>query len=221
MTVCQDWDMASVVRPFRGVSAEDRLAQRRADLIHAGFDEVATNGVVKLTMTAVCERAGLTQRYFYEQFSSREDLLVALFDTMFDEFFAQARTAVEAEPEDLFLRARAAMEVFVDYFTGDPRKARLFTEAIGNEVVAPRKADSVRKFAEYTADQAQIVHGTFTGRRHTRLLLAAHIIVGGQAHAAAQWLSGGIDLPREEYIEELAHLYVAAVDAARDDADHR
>ncbi|MFD0363414.1 TetR/AcrR family transcriptional regulator [Nocardia sp. GCM10030253] len=213
--------MTSVVRPFRGVSAEDRLAQRRADLIEAGFDEVGANGVVKLTMTSVCERAGLTQRYFYEQFSSREDLLVALFDTMFEEFFALARSAVEAQPEDLFLRARAAMEVFVDYFTGDQRKARLFTEAIGNEVAAPRKAESVRSFAEYTAEQAEIVYGPFLGRRRARLLLAAHIIVGGQADAAAQWLSGGIDLPRAEYIEELAHLFVAAVDAARGDADHR
>ncbi len=206
---------SSVVRPFRGVSAEDRLLQRRTDLLEAGYDEVGANGVAKLTMTAVCERAGLTQRYFYEHFRSRDDLLAALFDNVFNEFFERTQATVEAEAPDLFKRARATMTVFVDFFSSDPRKARMFGEAIGTEAVAERKAASVRRIAEYAALQANTIHGPFSARAQTRVMLAALIIVGGQADVAAQWVTGNIDLPREEFIDEVAQLFVVAVDAAR------
>ncbi len=206
---------SSVVLPFRGVSAADRVLARRADLLEAGYDEVGANGVAKLTMTAVCERAGLTQRYFYEHFRSRDDLLAALFDNVFDEFFERMHAAVEAEALDLLRRARATMTVFVDFFGSDPRKARMFGEAIGSEAVAARKAASVRRLAEYAALQANTIHGPFDKREQTRVMLAALIIVGGQADVSAQWVTGNIDLPREEFIDEVAQLFVVAVDAAR------
>ena len=197
------------------MSAQDRLAQRRLDLLEAGYDEVGANGVAKLTMTAVCARAGLTQRYFYEHFRTRDDLLAALFDNVFDEFFALTKSAVEAEPLDLFKRARATMTTLVDYFGNDVRKARMFSEAIGNNAVAARKADSVQKIAEYAASQASTVHGPFSDREQTRVRLAALIIVGGQSEVAAQWVTGNIDLSRDEFIDEVAVLFVAAVEAAR------
>lgn len=207
--------MPNVVRPFKGVSAEDRVTQRRADLVEAALDLVGEIGVSSLTMTAVCERAGLTQRYFYEHFRNRDELIVALFDTVFDEFFGRVQEAVEAAPPDLPARAHATMEVFVAFFASDPRKARVFAEATTIDAVAAHKTESVRRFAEYAAGQAISTSGPFTEREQTRVMLAALIIVGGQAEAATQWLRGTIDLPRDEYIDELAELFVAAVDAAR------
>lgn len=207
--------MPNIVRPFKGVSAEQRLVQRRADLIEAGFDVVGDGGVNNLTMTAVCERAGLTQRYFYEHFRNRDELIVALFDTVFDEFFGCAKAAVERAPLDLFARARATMEVFVDFFASDPRKARVFGEAIMIDAIAAHKAESIRRFAEYAAAQATALSGPLTEREQKRVMLAVIIIVGGQAEASSQWLNGAIDLPRDEFIDELAELFVTAVDAAR------
>ncbi|WP_169584727.1 TetR/AcrR family transcriptional regulator [Antrihabitans stalactiti] len=207
--------MPNVVRPFKGVSAEDRVTQRRADLIDAALDLVGSGGIGNLTMTAVCEGAGLTQRYFYEHFRNRDELVVALFDTVFDEFFGRVQDAVEAAPPDLSARAHATMEVFVDFFASDPRKARVFAEATTADVVTAHKTESVHRFAEYAVGQVISTAGPFTEREQTRVLLAVIIIVGGQADAAAQWLRGTIDLPRDEFIDELAELFVTAVDAAR------
>ncbi|MFH5207505.1 TetR/AcrR family transcriptional regulator [Antrihabitans spumae] len=206
--------MATVVRPFRGVSAQDRVAQRRADLIEAAFDVVGDGGLAKLTMTAVCERAGLTQRYFYEQFDNRDDLVNALFDEVFEQYFGRARVAAEGQPPDLHLRARAAMEVFVDFFATDPRKARVFAESVATESAAKHKAESVRRFAEYAADQAFSLLGALDDRGHTRVKIATSIIVGGLTDTAAQWLAGSIDLPRDEFIDEIALLFVVAIEAA-------
>jgi AcrR family transcriptional regulator len=53
--------MAQLVRPFRGVSASDRIADRRARLIAAGLDVLGTDGFQNFTMTAVCRTAGLNE----------------------------------------------------------------------------------------------------------------------------------------------------------------
>ncbi|MBJ8345081.1 TetR/AcrR family transcriptional regulator [Antrihabitans sp. YC2-6] len=207
--------MPTVVRPFRGVSAEERLAQRREDLIEAAFDVAGAVGLRKLTMTAVCERADLTQRYFYEHFRNRDELVNALYDTVFDEFFGRARLAAEAQPEDdLLARARAAMAVFVEFCASDPRKARVFAEASGSAAITAHRADSTRRFTEYATQQAIAARRPPTAREFTRVQLAASIVIGGMSEACGHWLSGAIDLPRDEFIDELAQLFVVAVDAA-------
>jgi AcrR family transcriptional regulator len=43
---------------------------------------MANSGYRNTTVKAVCEAAGLTERYFYESFANSEALLVAAFDTV-------------------------------------------------------------------------------------------------------------------------------------------
>ena len=207
----------TVVRPFRGVSAQDRRAQRRVDLIEAAFDVAHDVGLAKLTMTAVCERAELTQRYFYEHFRNRDELVRALYDTVFDEFFGRARAATDAQPpDDLFARAKAALDVVVDFFTADDRKRRVFIEAQATPEVAEHKADATRRFVEYATDQAISAYSAPTPRQRIGVALAASIFLGGSSDAVAPWLAGQIDLPRDEFVNEMARLFVAAIAAARD-----
>ncbi|MGV7904576.1 TetR family transcriptional regulator, partial [Mycobacterium kansasii] len=61
--------MDEVVRPWRGVSAEDRRSARRAQLLEACLDVVGDAGVEAVTADAVAQRAGLSKRYFYEAFA--------------------------------------------------------------------------------------------------------------------------------------------------------
>ena len=70
--------MAGVVRPYRGISADERRASRRARLLDAALEEVGERGMAGTTMTAVCARAGLTERYFYESFADRDEMLRAV-----------------------------------------------------------------------------------------------------------------------------------------------
>lgn len=163
-------------------------------------------------MTAVCERAGLTQRYFYEHFRSRDDLLGALFDTAFDEMFSQVQSRVAEAPADLTELARAALAALVDFLVADTGKARLWTEAIGDSAIEARKADSVLKVTEYAVAQAEMVRGPFTAAEHARVMLAALIIIGGQADTTAPWLAGKIDLPREEYVDQIALLFALGIE---------
>ncbi|MGH7750546.1 MAG: TetR family transcriptional regulator, partial [Candidatus Dormibacteria bacterium] len=67
-------------RSYRGVSAEQRHLERRERLLDAGLDLLGTEGWARTTVTAICARARLTERYFYQSFPGREQLLLAVFD---------------------------------------------------------------------------------------------------------------------------------------------
>jgi AcrR family transcriptional regulator len=73
------------VRPWRGVSATERTAERRERLIEAALEVFATRGYSASTVRDVCREAGLTERYFYESFRNREALLAALADRIVDD----------------------------------------------------------------------------------------------------------------------------------------
>jgi AcrR family transcriptional regulator len=82
--------MTPTPRRYRGISAEERRAARRRQLLDAALEIAGTRGVERTTMTAICSEAGLTERYFYESFDARDQLLLALVD----EIAEQVRTAV-------------------------------------------------------------------------------------------------------------------------------
>jgi AcrR family transcriptional regulator len=210
----QDCRVASVVRPFRGVSAEDRLARRRADLLEAGLDEVAAVGVANLRMRSVCDRAGLIHRYFYEHFKNREELLEALFASMMTDMRIRTAEAVTAQPLDLMARARAALTVFLDCFV-EERHARLYAEAASTPALATLKTAAIRRYVDHAVDQVEAVYGKTDKHTRDRVALAALVVCTGQAEAALAWHAGDVPLNRDEYVDTVARVFVTAMLTAR------
>ncbi len=65
---------------WSGVPLQDRQARRRDDLIAAGIGLLGSPGGPSLTVRAVCRAAELTERYFYESFSDRDEYVAAVYD---------------------------------------------------------------------------------------------------------------------------------------------
>jgi AcrR family transcriptional regulator len=84
------------VRPYRGVSAEDRRTERRARVKSACLDVVGEQGVTEVTVEAVSARAGLTKRYFYESFTDLDALLAEVIDDIFTELLAEILEALRS-----------------------------------------------------------------------------------------------------------------------------
>ncbi|MGH2987557.1 MAG: TetR/AcrR family transcriptional regulator, partial [Solirubrobacterales bacterium] len=126
-------NQSSSTRPYRGVSADDRRAVRRARLIEAGLELLGERGWQGTTVRAVCAEAGLTERYFYESFAGRDELLAGVFDRVATEAAEGVLRAVEAAPHDARSKARAAIGAFVEMLTDDPRRARaMLLESFGD-----------------------------------------------------------------------------------------
>jgi len=212
--------MSGVVRPYRGVSADERRAIRRAQLIEAALDLVGDGGLAGMTMTAVCARAGLTERYFYESFHDREDLLGAIHDESVQEMDQAMFAALLAAPADLLERCRAAAGAMIGVLTEDPRKARLHAEAVGSAALADRRAHAVGAHAEVLAAQMRELRGLDRPEQQAPLRLATLVLIGGLAEAILGWLDGTLEMSRDTLIEECARLAVAVADAVQATMGH-
>jgi len=61
-------------RSFKGMSLEERQAERRERLMEAGLQAYGTQGFFSVTVRDICIEAKLTERYFYESFKNSEAL---------------------------------------------------------------------------------------------------------------------------------------------------
>ena len=84
-------------RSFRGVSPEDRRAERHQRLIDGVLDVVAAEGTINVTVDKVCAASRLTKRYFYEAFGDLDSLLLAAADQLFERLFTVMVGAAEIE----------------------------------------------------------------------------------------------------------------------------
>jgi AcrR family transcriptional regulator len=199
---------------YGGVSAEERRARRREQLLEAGLDLLGTGGWAGATMTAICARAGLTERYFYESFADREELLLAVFDRVTAEAAEAVLAAIEAAPHEARPRTRAAIATFVELMTDDPRKGRVaFIEAMGSAALMARRFETIRTFAGLLGEQAREFYGTPKGGDQL-VALTSFLLVGGLAEALIAWLAGDLETSREQLIEDCTDLFVATGEAA-------
>lgn len=207
--------MPGVVRPYRGVSADERRTIRRAQLIEAALDVLGADGMSGLTMTAVCARAGLTERYFYESFRDRDELLGAVFDTCLLEMDTAMFAAIDAAPPDLLERCRAAAGAMIGVLTDDPRKARVHAEAIGAAALAERRAAAVSAHAALLASQMRELRGLDRPEHDAPLRLGTVVLMGGLSDAILSWLDGSLEMSRATLVEECARLAVGVADAVQ------
>lgn len=197
---------------YGGVIASDRVAARRKRLLEAALELLGTQGWQATTVRAICAKARLTPRYFYESFADRDELLAALFDELVSEAAAHVLGAVENAEHDARTKARAAIRAFVELVTDDPRKARvLFIEAVGSESLNQRRFETVRMFAALVAQQGREFYGVDGG---TLVDTTALMLVGGLAETLLSWLGGALHVSREQLIEDCTELFVMTGEGA-------
>jgi AcrR family transcriptional regulator len=200
---------------YGGVSAGDRRAARRIRLIAAGLDLLGGEAYAATTVRAVCARAGLTPRYFYESFADLDALLLAVFDETAGEAAGVVLEAVAGAPaQDARARARAAIGAMVALVAEDPRRARiLFVTALGSEALARRRFEALRMFADLVADHGREFYGLKDGD-DPLMRTTALTLVGGLAETLLAWLDGTLHSTREQLVEDCSELFVATGEAA-------
>jgi len=197
--------MPAVVRPYKGVSAEERRAERRARLIQGCLEVVGAEGILGTSAERVCAEAQLTKRYFYESFPDRDALLLAAAD----ELYATLRARMEQQlrrNHSRRSRTRAMLTVLIDTLSGDPRLARLYVESPGNPVLRARREQAIASFTEFAATAVLTEGGPAPdpGR-----LLATRVLTAGITDVVTSWLAGTLDADRDAIIETLERLLAA------------
>lgn len=189
-------------RPYRGVRAADRLAERRERLLGAGLDLLGAQELTELTVRGVCRRAGVASRYFYESFADKDEFVAAVFDWVVDDLATSTQAAVAAAP--YAEQTRAGMAHLVAAIAGDVRVGRiLFSPRLSNALLVRKRAESGALFAMLSGRHVQNV---LRVPGNDRIKAAAHFVVGGVAQTIGAWLAGEIRLEPGLLVDQLTAL---------------
>ncbi|MER7851504.1 TetR family transcriptional regulator [Streptomyces bacillaris] len=194
-----------VERSWGGTRLADRRAARRQALLDTAEHLAGEEGCAAVTVRSVCRRARLTDRYFYESFAGRDELLLAAFERVADEARRALEEAVAVSAPEPEVRARAAVAAFVALVLDAPHKGRLLLlEPFADPALGAHSHRLMPVFTDLVGGQ---LAGTGDGvdRR-----MAAHALVGGLASLFAGWLHGTLDVPRERLEAHCVQLVLAA-----------
>ena len=144
-------------------------------------------------MRAVCRRANLTDRYFYESFASRDELVDVLYRQVADEFL-EPMTAFATDDR---AHDRELSRILVDKVLADPRKSRLFlvepysSTGLGQSTIAVLPVFTRLMQDHLFADIEDPV----------RRRLAAVTMASGNAGMFSAWLNGSLPATRAQIID--------------------
>jgi len=120
------------IKKYGGKYVGERVDIRRKKLIDAGLESFGTMGYTKSTIKAICKIAGLTERYFYESFNSKEELLACVYQTIVDEITESAMNYLVNPSLNPKKRISGAFGAYLETLWKDQRKARvLYFEVLG------------------------------------------------------------------------------------------
>ena len=197
-------------RPYGGIEASDRLAQRRRRLIDAGLDLLGRTDPDDLTVRAICARAGLTARYFYENFTDKDAFVEAVFDDVTAQIATTTQAAVAAAPTAE--QTRSGITNIIRLIGEDNRVGRLlFNTQISNAAVLRKRTQQSELFIALSGEHIQ---NAYRVGADSRVRATAAFVVGGVRQAITAWLDDEVAMS----VDELVDLLVSILDGLEDPA---
>lgn len=191
-----------MTRVWGGRTVADRTAERRTSVLQAAIDIVGEHGARAMTTKAVSARAGVAPRRIYESFDSRDTLLLGVFDACLARASEQLVAAFNADPDAAIMdRLHTVLAAAADAAEKDPAMVRiLFIEAVSDPVLGERSQMLQGVLEALVAQQASDAGVDDIIDRAT-----ATFIIGGGISAYTAWLSGRLDMTRDEVVEFAVH----------------
>ena len=180
---------------WSGVSLQDRQTLRRDELVAAGVQLLGGAAGPALTVRAVCRAANLTERYFYESFTDRDEFVRAVYDDVCSAAMSALTTA--DTPRD-------AVERFVTLMVDDPVRGRVL-------LIAPEREPVLAKSgAEWMPNFIALLQ-----RKLTRITdpakqaMVATGLVGALTALFTAYLNGRLPTTREQFIDYCVDMLVS------------
>jgi AcrR family transcriptional regulator len=184
-------------RRWSGVPLQDRQLLRRDELIAAGVALLGAESGPALTVRAVCRAAGLTERYFYESFTDRDEFVGAVYDDVCARAMSTLMSATTA---------REAVERFVALMVDDPTRGRVLLLAPeGEPVLTHSGAAWMPRFIELL--QHKLTRITDPAVQ----AMVATGLIGALTALFTAYLGGRLTATREQFIDYCVEMLLSRV----------
>ena len=170
-------------RRYSGQSFEDRQTERWEKLIRAAVQVAGRGGLEAASVAAVCAEAGLTARYFYESFPTREAIFVEAYRAVQNELLHRITEGKgQGDP-------KRALTGFYNAIRERQDLARVF-------LIDLEDHDGAMRMASF--EGANKLSKAF-GLKATHPLMVAGII-GGLVDIAKRWIESDFAEPVEKVV---------------------
>lgn len=192
-------------RTYGGLSAEERRAARRRVLVEAALDLFTEGGSRAVSKRAVCAKAKLNERYFYEHFANADAVLEAIIQQQTTDVLAVIAAASADAGDTLQEQTRTIARAALEFLAADPRRGALLLGSYSSDVAQRAKQQSVTAIAK-------VVAGLFNDTASPAgpsVELAAYALVSGSMELIAAWLRGDVDTSAEDCADIVAGLLLS------------
>ncbi|OBA64956.1 TetR family transcriptional regulator [Mycobacterium sp. 1100029.7] len=166
---------------------ESRHALRRDNLIAAGVQLLGSERGPALTVRAVCRKAALTERYFYESFTDRDEFVRAVYDDV----CARAMTTLTSASTP-----REAVEQFVELMVDDPVRGRVLLLAPAVEPILTQSgAEWMPSFIDLLQQKLSDIGDPVLQK------MIATSLVGGLTSLFTAYLNRQLGATRKQFID--------------------
>jgi AcrR family transcriptional regulator len=187
-------------KTWGGQTADERQAERRRKLLDAAYELWGEGGWAAVTMRKVCARAGLTDRYFYENFTDRDALLTAVWDQVHHEVTTAVAAPLRERDRHPVDNVRHAVAALLCYITEQPTSAQiLFGDHTGIAVLEQRRHDMVATLAELMVESLKPFLSPAADLLSLRM--SAVIAIGGTIELITAWQAGTFATSSERIVE--------------------
>lgn len=193
--------LGGVTRPWRGVSAADRVAERRRRLVEAGLELIGTRGAAAVGVADVCTEAGLTKRYFYESFGSIDALIDAVVDDALDRLSGIVVPTLAASGP---LDPRPAAFALAEAVLSDRRLVRLLVVETQSGPLVRYRVQLVDRAVETWLATLYPPRDEGAGVRRRFL---AYACAGAVGELATAWIDGRLDIGLDQLVDWAFELY--------------
>lgn len=200
-------------RVYGGLTAAERSAIRRKALLEAALDLFTEGGSRAVSRRAVCARAQLNERYFYEHFSDADAVLEAAIHEQTAGVLDVVVEASSSADADLAERTSSIVRSAIDFLTADPRRGALLLDSHSTDVLQRMKRESAAAIAKLLTtlfDDARPTSTTSDAGTGTDTELVAYALVSGSMELIAGWLRGDLDITAEHCADLVAGLLLSA-----------
>ena len=166
-------------RRYSGLEPSERTQERYQKFIESGTGVFGTVGYSAAKVKTLCQGAGLSERYFYESFESREHLLTVVYAQLSIKLMKHVKSALQDPEATLHEAIRASLGAVVRFMLADPRHARIMlVEVVGVSAELEVKRHEILK--------------EFAGQSMAMLLLLAGVSPDGTVERPAGTDAGAV-----------------------------
>jgi AcrR family transcriptional regulator len=197
-------------RVYDGIDAGNRTENRKQKLLLSGLEVFGTDGYGKGTIKSICVKAKLTERYFYESFKNKEDLLCEVYTLLIEELRREFEELIKqpiTQPKKLM---KIAFSQYFKHLRDDPFRAKVqLFEVLGVSQRVDVHYQAAMRIVASEIDKVMCLFFPSAKAKYPDRSILVCALSGAMLQVANEWVLSGYQQPIEEIADQLTDVYMA------------